>query len=361
MQGVAPRVRVWPAIVLLATVGSVVGQEYEEVRKGLRARERQLSHLYVEFDWLGCPAPRCKDPFDPSNWQTGGDRVLRFSYRVWLARPDLKLEIRDLHDPGRDETKNWVNGRGVWKVRDGDEPWSVSIDDNRLLLTGPVPFLTPLEMQIFDHKTSLVELVEEGKLQIESQTDETVVLAGWPGYFRPSWHIQATLDRTRGLLPVELKSKTKDGTIHWTMKTIQSVGVADTHAIKEAIIALSNSMADRKHWQIYHYQARRVQADATLSKQELEIKIPQRNVNLVNEIAGFARQIDASGRVTVERHWSPEEREKQLEAAARLAARQREEQAQRARMFKAIVGGSTILVLGVAGLWVWRQRSRRLA
>ena len=338
-------------------VVSIDARDTDDALHALGVRQQQLGPMYVEIDWMGCPAPRGADPFDSANWQTTGERVLRESYRVWLARPDLKVEVFQAHRPNETWVKNWINGQRFAKARRAGEPWSLSIDANRALVTGPVVFLTPLEMQLFDIPLSLFELAEAGKLHVESETPDSIVLAGDPAYYRLPASLRATLDRTRGLMPLELRLTEASGKIDWTMRTVRSAPIGGTYAIQEAIIALSNSQVSPKYWQIYHFNARRIEARPMLTAKDLEIEMPTADFQLVDYIHGLVRVVDASGRVVHEEQRSPEEMQAAIEAYARARYTKEQEETRRTTAFWVIVASSVVVVALIAGFWLWRQRS----
>lgn len=341
--------------------------------EALRDRARALDRLCVEYDWRMRFARLDRDPFDRSNWLTEfrGLTAPAWRYRAWILRPHYRLQYSG---PGaRQSDVNWLDGIHTLLALQQDGSWFVYRDQDWYNTVGPIPVITPLELwQVFDVTQSLLDLAQEGRIRAEGQWGPFVRVSGGPLYPPPSppWSLQADLDPSRGYLPVLVTLETAvtgaAGRIRWEMRAIDSVPVlGGVHAIKEAVIAMRNTALRPRQdkWMIYHYLASELRRDENLSRTDLEIPIPAVNVHLIDEISLVSKRIDAQGRVLHEEHWTPEERQEQLQALRetyRRAEEARETLGTRTTTMAALVGGSAGLTAVVFGVWWWR-RARRLA
>jgi len=357
-------------LVNLSALGLGLGRPEERVIQAIQGRLEATGKLYVEFQWYQCWAPRKSDPFDSRGWLHADEpegTVYNLDCRLWLVRPDLKFHLRGPLTWNRDITQSWVDGLRTSKSLQDGGAWSVVIDEERWNLFGPVPFLTLVEVEIFDIRQSLLELLQAGHVHVETESADAVRLSGklpHEGGALP-WVVRASLDPSRGCLPTELEAEAaipnRRGTIRWHMKAIRSVPVNDTHAPAEAIIALG-APQEPDRYLIYHYRAITVEGRPGLSKSDLTFQIPERNVTIVDEVNLYTRSISAEGKVYNEEKWTREQRDRDLAlirqsftdslgAKAILASRQ--------RMFSLMVIGCGVTVVALVGAWVWRRQRLR--
>ncbi len=351
-----------PAMVLRAADDGLA-----EIQSALRARYSALDHLKVDFTWALYSAAVGKDPFDAADWRPND---INMACEMWIVRPDFRWRrTRDVpYD--RDTTCTWIDGRMTMKSLGSDGTWSVTIDRGRWEIHGPMPVLTPFEMQVCDVQQSILELVEGGGCTVEERTPERVVLAGRPirDDGQPSvWSVRLTLDPQRGWVPRELEARAPrpeaaNHEIVWKVRVIATSPVDGVYAIREAVLALDNGAS--KDWNIYHFLASRVGRDDTLSKAELAVEVPQANCKLLDRTTGLVRFTDEKGAVVFEQVKSPEqvrEDQQRLGETMALANESRSAMAWRQRAFRAVVGLSAGAVLVTAGVWMWRRRALRAA
>lgn len=351
------------ALFLLPSRG--YAQDRQGIVEALRTRQREFDRVRIDFHWLQCRAFLKDDPFDRANWHLDPDSSIRFECSMSIVRPDFRFALSGPLANQHDTVHAWIDGERTVRQLDPDGSWSVFVDDNRWAVHGPVPYLTPFEMQLCDVQLSLLEMLEAGGLDVERQMDDEVVLAGHPTGepSRTEWEVRARLDPQRGYLPLELRADIdfKNGKhIYWTVKTLDSIPIGNIHIISEAILAL-NSSTDRKRWQIYHYKVTDAVRDKALDKQQLAVRIPNKNTKFMDSTKGYIRFTDARGKVTREKQLTREEmaeRQLSLEKTREMEVVQYEQLRKRGRAFYAIVAGSACVVLGVAGIWVWRLRCR---
>lgn len=350
------------SILLLFQTASVGGQDLAAAGAGLRARERALDRLRVSFDWvLVRPGPEA-DPFDSRNWSGGWT----WRCEMWLVRPHFRwhyaLITRSPYGFDRDVYKTWIDGKTMSRNLDPEGTWSVIIDRDRRQLHGPMPILTPFEMQFFDIQDNLRELLERGEVTVSESGGARVVLTGKRK--TDDWRVRATLDPGRGWLPIEYHAEQPyvyaDGVprkIDWTMRTLQSSEVAaGIHLVTEAIIVLNNGIDPR--WQVYHFTATHVERDEALSKNDLAVPIPRENLRFLDRTTGHSLDTDPRGEVIDEFWKTPEQMEREQQLIAETVLREAEAfnlRLSRPRAFAVIVAGAA-LAAAVAGAYAWRRQ-----
>jgi hypothetical protein len=342
--------------------------DQESVRAALRARAQAVDHIKVTYTWDPRRLPLDNDPFDPNNWlqepNWAHERGPLYQCEFWLVRPDFRWHRTSALPYDRDEIATWIDGESQTRCfSPTDATCSVVIDSDRWKLHGPIPVLTPFELQICDVQDSILQLLERDELQIENENPDRVVLTGHPtqGSKPTLWTVRATLDPSREWLPVEVYAETPHSVgspkkIRWTVRTIDSLPVRGVHAIREAIIALDNGGLDKLGWQIYHYVASSIVADDTLTTEDLRVEIPAKNLKYLNRVTGLERQTDERGEATFEHVRTPEEAEEIQRAIAMSAAmgdEARKITGQRQRMFYWLVSSAAAATITAAGVWLW--------
>lgn len=337
-----------------------------DVLARMRQRERALAKLYVEIDWLRFRVPIRKDPFDRANWNLKD--VYQRDERYWIVRPHFKRwGCGPSAGPGsapRCGWHNWLNGKHHYYAQEPDGSYSVMINPTRWITHGPEPKLTPLEMQLFDEQRSLLEVMEQGGLRVEKEDEEEVVLVGTApprpdGQPSQSWEIRAVLDPRRDLLPLEIHTELpvgKRGRIYWTMRTWDAVPVGGVFAIREAAISLSTPGQD---WQLYHFFARTLRRDESLTRESLALEFPTRRIRLIDHTTGLIRNTDEQGNVIYEERVPLEELERRdqiIQQTAVQAALGRKAQRERQSTFLWMVAGCALLTIAAGGIAIWRRR-----
>ncbi|HMQ15520.1 MAG TPA: hypothetical protein PKC49_06045 [Phycisphaerae bacterium] len=349
------------------------------VRAGYAERLARLDKLRVTYDWSLRTVAPTDDPFDAGTWRP----VLHdLEYTVALCRPDFQFRInRELvrgpedklitkqsKDSGRTDESSWVDGLRVRKVQMPDGYDHVTVYNTRFSVTGPIPFLTALEVfHTFDVQHSLLELWQAGLVRLVETTAAVHVVSGKvhlaelePG----DCTVTARLDRAT-LVPRELSLTIphpdgKRGNIDWTMRVVKTQTINGAAMISEAVIALNNTINFADRTTVYHFRVNRLEPVPTLAKEQLRLAIPEREVIIVDEVKGFARHVGQDGTVLREEKWTPEERAAMI-AGGHEAARLREQSLlrveQRKTLFLYILAAAALATL-VAGVWWWRRRSR---
>ncbi len=344
--------------------------DIEAVRTGLRAREQALDRIKVTYTWDPRRVPLKRDPFDPNNWIHEPNWAKQmgplYQCEMWIVRPHFRWYRSSALSFDREQLSTWIDG--VTQTRCfslEDRSWSVVIDDDRWRLFGPAPVLTPFEMQVCDIQDSLLQLLDRDELRVESETGDRVVLAGSPtinGQATP-WTVRASLDPSRGWLPLELHAEVPHGArskkkIDWTVRTIDSIPVRGAHAIREMIFALNNQLDD-KGWQIYHFVASSITADDSLSKDDLRVEIPTENLKLLDENSGLQRFTDDEGRVIHQEVKTPEQRERELQAVRQsfaMGQEARQVRSTRQYAFYGVASAAGFVTVLAAGVWWWRRQ-----
>jgi len=340
--------------------------EGDELVQQLLNRQASLSGMTAEFTFTMYYWPKDKDPFDPENWVRTDPPQLKCNGR--LVRRGLDFRI-DLSFSGAisltDASHSWIDGvRTVQTRGEDDGVWSVIRDREFHRIQGPLPFLTPLELTVFDyHDAPLGTLLEAKELRIESETAETIVLRPGPDFSAgepPRELIQVRFDPSRGLLPRELSARLDlaDGRFQqWEMRTTATVEHAGIDLIREAIIVNRNPHVD--FLGVFHFVAGRVEIRATTAASQMEIELPTANYRLLDELSGEVKEVAADGRVTFHRVRSPEEMQQAQEAvSAAFEAQQKAEETLAARQgaFRWIVAAAVTGVAAVAVVWWLRNR-----
>ncbi len=363
----------WPLLPLIGIVLSAAGpartaqaQDVRAVTDALRQRQHVLDKLYAEFTWVGAQAPLTEDPFD-WKWFDAEPHEVNYDCGIWLLRPHFRWRIVASQPWQGEETRTWIDAKTTTIAQNERGVWSVVVDSDRRVLTGPFPLLTPFEMQTFDIERSFLEIIEaDTDVRVEGTTSGHVVVSAH--HSRPSvWTISAEYDPARGWLPLETCAKVayeSDGAkrkIQWTVRTVRSVPVNGVHAIQEAIFALNNGRHPR--WQLYHFLASRITPVSSLNKADLAIEVPRSNLRLLDKTTGHDLVTDSTGATVEEHWWTAEEieraRRSNAEAVA-ASARARELLAHRRRVAYAIGFSALGIVIVVAGAWAWRRRRLRL-
>ncbi len=341
--------------------------EGDELVQQLLNRQASLSGMTAEFVLTMYYWPKDKDPFDPENWGRTDPPQLKCNGR--LVRRGLDFRI-DLSFSGAtslsDASHSWIDGVRTVKTRGEDDGvWSVIRDREFYRIQGPLPFLTPLELTVFDYYSApLGTLLEAEELRIESGTAEALVLRPGPGSSAgepPRESILVRFDQSRGLLPRELSARLDlaDGRFQqWEMRTTGTTECAGVDLIREAVIVNRNPHFD--FLSVFHFVADRLEIRAKTAASQMEIELPTANYRLLDELSGEVKDVAADGRVTFHRIRSPEEMQQAQEAiSAAFEAQQKTEDTLAARRgaFRWIVAGAVTGVAAVAV--VFRLRRRR--
>ena len=168
------------ACMLLLSVTLSFAQDTDALLSSLRSRADAFDRVRVEYDWLQCRADKGDDPFDPENWHLDSGSSVRYTCVMSLLRPNLRFESSSRLPGESDTVRTWIDGKRSVRSWQDDNIWGVYVDDNRWAIHGPIPYLTPFEMQLCDVQHSLLEMVEAGGLTIDRWTDQEVILEGTP-------------------------------------------------------------------------------------------------------------------------------------------------------------------------------------
>ena len=351
-------------LVILAALAAEAPGQNGDFARAFEARRARLTRVRVEYDWFQCKAPLKSDPYDRSNWIEHEPGAFTIRFRASILRPDFRLERRGEQAFNRDLKSSWIEGVSTTVNLDADGGHSVQVTPDRFNITGPLPLITPLELQTFDVQDSLFDLYKAGRLRRAAEMPTTVTLE--TAELGPvPWRIRAVLDKARDLAPRSINATLDvpgSGVIKWSMRVSGWHPVGETYVISDAIITLSNSAVDRREWQVYSYHATRIESVPQLSQHGLEISIPSRNVRITDEIRGYTRRVNSDGRVTYETQFTPEERKEQLQDIAKawtLRAESARRLVVRRRIFIGILVSGAFGTLAMGG-WLWRRRHPKL-
>lgn len=345
------------AMLLLLGIGAAVTPA--DTRAQFLEREQRLTGLHAKYRWFWGKAPRSADPFDRNTWIVDDPTNVDSSIEAWIVRPHFRVHERRGGESPKDLDTAWVDGKRTAKHHSADA-WGVTIDQNRRYVTGPIPFLTPLELQTFDLQESLFELVRSGALAITAEDAAHVKLENGVTALRVPWKLRVTLNKTYDLAPEEVEARLDldHGAILWRMRTTRFDPAGKTFVIGQAILAMNNENVDRTKWQTYLFDASTYQHESTLTVADLEVDLPTRNVMVVNEIDCYSEVVDGSGKVVDQRRWTPEERKIEIQQAADGWAQRQESIAalgRRRTLFGYSVSAAALLVIGL-GVWAWKRR-----
>lgn len=349
-------------------------QDAETLAADYRARLSALDRLRAEFDFSLYRASIGDDPFDPSKWYRGSDVEAPGSGIIRIARPNFQFQYRNETLAYKGTLKSWLNGRYISKYVDPNNEAHVLISRERRLVSGPLPILTPFELQSFDVQEAPIELLTAGALTVEARRGPVVILSGSPRLSTgeaSAWRLRLELDTSRHCLPLQMSATlavtNPDGSprrIAWTMKTLSTLDVGGVPAIREAILAMDPGVPGVP-WMIYHYLARSLVRDEGVTDASLNIEIPSRAVRLMDYTTGVSRMVNADGAVTHERLTTPQRMEAESrEFAASLSQKIDSDRLQAGRRwwFAGIVAAAGAGALVVLGALLLRRRIRpRLA
>lgn len=332
-------------------------------------RRAALEKVYVEYDWLTC---RCYhgDPFNPNNWDTRPfPESFNTRYRAWILRPHIRTSAVGPGFPEAEQNTSWLDGILTKKALAADGSSSVIINTDVLNFTGPIPFLTPLEiLQTFDVKCDLFSLAENGALRVVEETAERVVLEGSVDLLcraetqGPPRNVRVELDPQNNHVPsrVVVETNLPGHKAVWEMRVVGTAAVGETTGISEAILVLTRTPDDLPWSTVYHFKADRYEVAPRLGRAEIEIPIPAAAVKLVDVTRGIRREVDATGKVIREERFTGEQYDQDRRAAGeafQLREASVAELARRQRWFTWLVwlaGSATVLLFGA---WLWKRRS----
>ncbi len=349
----------WMILAALAQMGRA------DIKADYAARLKKLDRIQINYQFSFCRAPYNLNPFDRSTWILKDSPYFKIDCVVQILRPNLSLVMRGY--PGEIDTRSYslIDGAITRKTLQGDQLWHIYRDRQHKTLAGPMPYLTPVEIfHTFDLQEDIAGILEHGTFDIESDTGDLTTLSGT--YVSPpgaNWRMNITLDRNRGLLPIELTAQLRHGSeeVEWKMKTLRDFSIAGNRAIGEAVIALHNSKVMESYWSIYHYEVLTANAMPMLSKGDLEIAIPAAGVNILDEVGLYSKVVDKNGKVIQSTNWTKEQREADLkglkeaeslrdEASARMQSRRTQ--------FIAIIVVAVALTACLLGAWFWKRSSQ---
>ncbi len=354
------------ALLLLALLSVAATSLAEEVTPqlitALERRYQKLDRLRIQYDWYECRVPLDKDPFEKNNWLVD-DFSHTLHYEALILRPHYCLAYSGPFANQKRVQRAWVDGEFISKQLEDDGSWSYTRDNDRWLTTGPLPVMTPLEMwQVFDIRDSLLDLLKSGKLHVVHQEADSISVAGDKIYERPfDWRLSAVFDESRDYLPTEMAASLmhSGGTIKWQLKTLAPVAINETHAIGEAILALSNEAVNADNWQVYHYVMVSVEQINELTAGDLRPSFPDSNARVLDEIALEYREVDRSGAVVKHEQWTPEQRSADRAAIQTSVAMYEKSKgiiAERRFALMAVLAGSTTIAIAVFAYWRWWKR-----
>lgn len=359
-----PRGRVLALLLAWTAAYTVQAQDAasnEQVRARFLERLRRIDKMAITFSWsLHVCAPTI-DVLDRSAW---GEPKVHTIYSVRLCRPHFHFSTTKPDASTFIDESSWVDGMRIRKVGRPDGFVDVSLDKTRFSVTGPIPFLTPLEIfHSFDVQHSLAEMWEAGLLRLTGMEADRYFISGdvdlqqlTPGICS----IEALIDAF-SFVPEQLSVtlNTADGTIEWRQTAVETRMVNGAAMISEAIITLKNNVSFRDRTTLYHFKVLDVDLLPQLRKDDLRVQIPKRGLSLVDEVGLVARRIGLDGTVLHEEKWTPEQRAADL-AGARETARLRHENLARLEWRKTafmIVLLAAAGITAVAGVLWWKRQA----
>lgn len=360
-----PRWVKFTAVLYLAAfpISSAGAQDQDAISRRLDERAAKFDKVQIEFLWTACRAPLNSDPFEKSRWILDGNSSARFEGTLWLSRPHFRLRLRGGPDQSTDETHTWIDGVHMSKSTRAGEPWSVIVDRDRYRVTGPMPLLTPFELQLCDIQESLADLVRRKEVAVRESSTSGIRLEGKPtmdGKPTP-FTVRAELDPARHyvMTHLELVFAAPQATFEWEVRPLRFLPVRGVNLIEEAVFALRP--ADGSAWQIYHYVVASARVDESLNAATLAIEVPQKNLRLLDRISGEVRFTDESGQVIRQAHKTQEEIQQDRATLAATFANAQESKQLLARRRSAmyLIAGFAIASVIVTGILAWYVRRRR--
>lgn len=333
----------------------------QSVERGLEARYRELDRMVVEYDWYECRALLSSDPFDQTTW-IHDDMAFNIRITASILRPHYRLQwLDEVYEGGRID-RAWIGGERISRKLKSDDYCTYVRSKDRLLTTGPIPLITPLELwQVFDIDDGLLDLLRAESLIVTSETDGTAVLSSDAHYPPPwNWRFSAKLDPAAGYLPLEMTARLGhgNGEIRWHLRTITPARFGAVEAITEAIIAMSNTGVDTDKWQVYHFKTVSQDQQVSLAESDLRPERPVRKAKILDEIALESVDLDDAGNVRRLETWTAGQRAADLAALMETRVRaQASQQTLRTRRnaLLYIVALAGVVVI-VSHLWLRRRR-----
>jgi hypothetical protein len=351
----------WRAVVVFVCLGDLVRASGGDVAGSYAARLGRLNKLIVDFEWTAYRTTEGADPFDMNAWRRQDNIPVEYC-RAFVLRPHARLHQRADFRDARSVDKSWLDGIHVSRAEADDGSWHASRDRSRWQFTGPIPIITPLELwQTLDIRVGILELLEQGKLTIESEQPDRVVLGTRALYDPPeNWQVAVELDPFRSWTPMKVRAvlAVGKGVIAEEMRVVDTMVVNGCHLISDAVIVVDNTRVAPGRPQVYHYVVKRATQDESMTKAALAVEIPKSNVRIIDEIGQYWKHVDAHGRVLEEKHWTAEQRAEDLKGVSESIAKAEEAQAAkatRARVLPFIVAGSALVTLALYTVYRLRR------
>jgi hypothetical protein len=356
------------AVVLVgAAVAPAQEGDRERIAAALRGREARLGglHISAEWRWSRCAAD---DVRDRARW-----KPIDFDYDLdyTIVRPWWRVRVVDVtqgrQDPNHpDELYAWFRGELTSLSRQSGEPtafYAVVNHRNLGTLRGKV-FLTPLELEFFDLKETLLEMLSRaGDVRVRWEEGGRV----WLEFAHPRWpdgyRLRARLDLSRDAVPLMYECYTtfggKSKPCTWLMETQDVLAVGSSFVISEALIFNINPNVLPDTEEVIHYKVRAARADPGLSMDMVRI-VPREQNSEVFDLPRLERKrYDSEGRLVHFEKLDMEELREQQRAWAVLpeqTVRRSSEQFYRKIAFGVIVGAAGLGTALLGGLLWWRRR-----
>jgi len=269
------------AVVLAVMAGGIQFARGQDLMQSWVARTAKLDSLHVTGRLEAYRVPQDLDPADPANWRVFGFPSVQFE--LWLRRPDFRIHFLRTNADGSlfDRAEYaWLDAKLFshgYPQREGD-PHGGSIQaDARSGQLGPIPYLTPLEFQLFDWPDLDVPALL-AKMPYRAEGNTLTIQMNPAG----TWIGRIEVDPLAGFCPRRMSLIIQDAAllapIVWDLAVLQTTVVAGLPVVSKARIFLSNpntadGKADGKGRVVYVWEASEIE-HIPITRSDLEIAWP---------------------------------------------------------------------------------------
>jgi hypothetical protein len=269
--------------VLAASAGAQEARP--ELLSSLTHRATRVNNLRFEVEWKEYRAPLDADSWDSTLWET---RLYldELSLTYLLRQPDWRLDVLGGDRGGkfiRDYAIAWFQGgRRDFARHPGPKRSVGSISAEERTDSGFLsgfPFLTPVELDLFEYGFSLAEGIQyfagqpQGEALIDGERCLRVVNTAHTDNFHYTWYFDVSRDYLPRRIEFEhiFPSKRR---IFWDYRCWSHRPVGQTHVADEAVMVLRNPSAKRQPLPaIFHWRATAI-APVQVTDQDFAVAFP---------------------------------------------------------------------------------------
>lgn len=259
------------AVALLSRFTSAHGDVVDDWAR----RISRLDSLYLEFSthvyWVDVD----KDVRNRDNWRSDPNRGRTTNCRVWLRRPDFRIERRF---EGRDQAVNdpsdssWVSAQLRTLGGSLDHRVGSILPTARPAWLALEPFFTPLEFHVFDYAP--LDLAAE-LLKKPRAVDGNVATIGIGSDANP-WTLRVEFSDRDKFFPQRLTmtiGSIPETQIFWDMEVLDTATVGDLPVVRKARLVLFNPNVNAAERCVYLWEAARIES-RPITRSDLEVVFP---------------------------------------------------------------------------------------